>query len=538
LAQVKPTLVWPTILLAMSTADEIRREILAEEERLTEERRKHEDLKDQYAQATERQRLRRHLDALIAEKNLVRQKNGFQRMDIAMTNSDRAGPYKPEGNGITGVPLAAVAPREEEACIRPVRRKNEMHISCVDDVRREQYVWKIEGMSWLNHALAHYHSDYAESDTLQIGDDDLFDFVYHPQRGAIGTASDERPYTFSASLAIRCCEETGSTFRYKIFIQRNDGEFIQWGPEGDEYKDIYFKTERLFGPDVQDGPGPADGIFGLTHEALLQSEWVHNDTLTVKFELEVRECNNDPDSLPEKGLNIQVPPSSLGSNLLSMLEEGKCSDVVFVVNGETLMAHSQVLVARCELFEKQLQSGMSESVSKKIVVDDCEPGAFKAFLKFLYSDDFSQLSKCMKKYEAKAGDSSGGSDAANTSAISPLRSKASFLLDVFSVSHKYQVPRLNMWCQQQLCDLISETHVCELLIQAHLCEARVLEETCLTYIKVNMQKVAAMPSFADLSSKWPELMMKISLFAAGVSSSAAASTVAAQQSFLRKRKRE
>ena len=30
------------------------------------------------------------------------------------------------------------------------------------------------------------------------------------------------------------------------------------------------------------------GIFGLTHKQLLDSEWVENDSLTVKFELEVR----------------------------------------------------------------------------------------------------------------------------------------------------------------------------------------------------------------------------------------------------------
>lgn len=32
----------------------------------------------------------------------------------------------------------------------------------------------------------------------------------------------------------------------------------------------------------------ASGIFGLSHKQLLASEWVENDALTVKFELEVR----------------------------------------------------------------------------------------------------------------------------------------------------------------------------------------------------------------------------------------------------------
>ena len=47
----------------------------------------------------------------------------------------------------------------------------------------------------------------------------------------------------------------------------------------------------LFGPDVEEHDGsPADGIFGLSHDELLGSEWVENDTLTVKVKLEVREA--------------------------------------------------------------------------------------------------------------------------------------------------------------------------------------------------------------------------------------------------------
>ena len=32
------------------------------------------------------------------------------------------------------------------------------------------------------------------------------------------------------------------------------------------------------------------GLFGLSHDELLQSEWVHDDVLTLKFVLEVRPC--------------------------------------------------------------------------------------------------------------------------------------------------------------------------------------------------------------------------------------------------------
>mmetsp|Transcript_78248 Transcript_78248/g.175355 ORF Transcript_78248/g.175355 Transcript_78248/m.175355 type:complete len:516 (-) Transcript_78248:18-1565(-) len=515
----------------MATAEEIRAEIAAEKERLLQGRRERDALQTRMQEAEERQRLRRELDELQKSNRTVMGLNGYKRWQISRVDEDEDGPNLPGG------PKPFTQRKEDYENHGGVYKKDEMHVSCSDHVRTGEYVWKIGGMSWLRHALLHTGEPFGQSDCFDMGNDNIFDFVYHPERDRIRTGEPSNEVR-CASLAMRCFEDGSSTFRYRIYIQRNDGEFVQWGPQGEEYS-TEDKTCRLFGPDVQYGPGPATGIFGLTHEALLQSEWVHNDTLTVKFELEVRHNEYDSDELPKKNHHeIEVPPSSLASNFLSLLEDGKCSDVTFVVKGETLKAHSLVLIARCEFFEKQFQSGMSESVSKEVMIDDCEPDAFKAFLQYLYSDDFSYVDACMKKCEAAADDVMVGIDTANNSAPILSRSKASFLQDVFSLSNKYQVIRLSMWCQQQLCDLISDANVCAVLIQAHLCEARVLEETCLTYIKCNMQKVATMPSFADLSSKWPEIMMKLSLYAFGFSSSAAASSVAAHQSLLRKRKRE
>merc|ERR1711972_552331 len=148
------------------------------------------------------------------------------------------------------------------------------------------------------------------------------------------------------------------------------------------------------------------------------------------------------------------------------------------------------------------------------------------------------MAACMDKYTAKACNTIEGNGVARSSADNPRASKATFLQDLLSVSHKYQVTRLYLWCQQQLCDLVTESTVCPLLQQAHLCEARALEETCLGYIKENMNKVAQMPSFVHLSSRWPALLLKISLFSSGMSSSEVEVALAAQEGMLRKRKRE
>merc|ERR1712007_3714 len=99
---------------------------------------------------------------------------------------------------------------------------------------------------------------------------------------------------------------------------------------------------------------------------------VIDDTLTVKVEVEVR-SREEPQCAPQSDEPwIEVPPAALGANLLSLLQESKCCDVTFIVDKESIKAHSQILCARSEVFDRQLNSGMREAASREIVVEDCD----------------------------------------------------------------------------------------------------------------------------------------------------------------------
>lgn len=50
----------------------------------------------------------------------------------------------------------------------------------------------------------------------------------------------------------------------------------------------HFRNKKTHLPPMDPTFVPSQGIFGLSHKQLLGSEWVENDSLTVKFELEVR----------------------------------------------------------------------------------------------------------------------------------------------------------------------------------------------------------------------------------------------------------
>lgn len=285
--------------------------------------------------------------------------------------------------------------------------------------------------------------------------------------------------------------------------------------------------DLIFGPDVT-GDQAASGIFGLQHQDLLLSEYVENDALRVKFEFEVRPYTGDDASrLLPANPTMEMPAASVSANLLSLFEQERCTDVTFKVKGESIKAHSQVLAARSEVFERQFFGGLQESVSKEAVIDDTEPKIFKGFLKFLYTDDLEHVNATIRACLEGTSSSDTASGITNIS----------LLQDLLALGHKYQVHHLLSWCQQQLCGRITDEEVCSVLCQAHLCEAERLEGVCLSYIKERMSKLASTAEFAKLTTDWPELLLKISLHASGVAPKDAAAAVFAQQA-ARKRKRQ
>jgi len=314
----------------------------------------------------------------------------------------------------------------------------------------------------------------------------------------------------------------GLIFRYRIFVRRKGGDFVQWGNDGYVCSPNDDVDSAAFGPDVPDGGSASpQGIFGLSHDELLKSEWVENDTLSVRFELEVRLPIKleDIDDIP-KASRVEVPSTTMPTELLALLDSGRSSDVVIQVEGETIHAHSQILSSRSAVFEKLLNGGMRESVSKEIRIDDCSALIFKAVLRFLYTDDFS----CMEEATPKESSSS------------PAVCRAAWLQHVLAVSHKYALARLQAWCEQKLCESITVDEACPILCQAHLYGATQLMNACLSFIREHYAAVVVTEKFGSLAKEWPEVMLKINICVAGVSEASAKPAIAASQRASGKRK--
>jgi len=138
-------------------------------------------------------------------------------------------------------------------------------------------------------------------------------------------------------------------------------------------------------------------------------------------------------------LNRNVPPllqSSFASDMQHHLSDsGSFHDVCFVVERERVPAHQAHLSARCEYFRSMFSAGFKEGDTAEIRIEGTSSAAFKALLKYLYTD-------IMEVDDA-------------------------VLFDLVKLSDQYHVGRLHNLCLQQLFKRITVQNAVMRLLQAH-----------------------------------------------------------------------
>ena len=542
----------------MATAEAIEAQIAAARQLLTQREAEVQRLEDEIQAANERQRLRRVLDELNAEiaehdETIVFSQNYRAEVDMDL-NGYHTGVARRSRMDVSPHPY------DSQQAAAPTSSMVSSRVSCSEAVESGELEWTIEGMSWLNSTLRQasasdlYMGHCAASKPVQVGNS-VFRLAYSPKQRMLHTRHPQGE-AWKSSLAVVHHTSSSLLFRHSFFIKRNDGEFIQWGQTCEEcnlHVDTHFWR---FGPDtVEHEPRTlAAGVFGLSHEKLLLSEWVVDDTLTVKVKLEVRSAANatHTSSSRESRPPITVPPPTLGTDLLAQLEaaegasEGAAGDVTFVVGGERLRAHALILCARSEVFRHMLSGSMCEARSREVtVVDDAT--TFRALLRFIYTDDLQSVAAWIQQTAASAssdeasdeasnGDASNGDTSSNSTAVASTRT--ALLQRLLAVSHRYRLERLQVWCEGRLAEVLNLGSVCSCLCQAHLYGAIKLEEVCLDYISDHHAQVSVTPEFGALGAEWPAVMLKIVHKLTGVEAAAAAPALEAATVQGSKRKRD
>ena len=94
-------------------------------------------------------------------------------------------------------------------------------VSCARKIYTEEFVWEIQGFSWLNGVLDYERESFVWSNFFCVGYAKFY-LVYNP-------FGDELWNQRRGSFAIVCHSGNCSRFRYSVFVKARTGEFKQWG---------------------------------------------------------------------------------------------------------------------------------------------------------------------------------------------------------------------------------------------------------------------------------------------------------------------
>ena len=159
----------------------------------------------------------------------------------------------------------------------------------------------------------------------------------------------------------------------------------------------------------------------------------------------------------EEAPSAAVPPSDLHKHLGDLLQSGRGTDVVFEVGGEAFAAHRCVLAARSPVISADLLGAANDGAAAAGVVrvDGVEPRAFKALLRYAYTDSLPEMDK---------------------------EEEGAILRSLLMAAERYGLPRLKTICEDKLCRLldVATVEIVLALAEQHHCDR--LKEACLQFL--------------------------------------------------------
>jgi hypothetical protein len=277
----------------MATADEIRAQIAARRAQVQQADTQYVRLLQESAAAKERQKLRRELEGI---EGSLRTRNGTKLAEQEYrvgVDRDLAGPSRGGGNEPKHArfdnPIATTQAAIVKGCI-----------DCDSTVVSREIEWSVKGFAWLQDALKQTWESYVSSPVLMLCGH-AFQLRYDPAKDGVGSHEN---HCQRGSLVVHHLEHDdheGVTFRYTILVKSKTRGYIQWGASG--IICIPDAHDMIFGPDVCSAPNVPEGVFGMSHAELIESEWVVDGVMTINLKVEIR---------PEARILKTLPPTQLG----------------------------------------------------------------------------------------------------------------------------------------------------------------------------------------------------------------------------------
>lgn len=194
---------------------------------------------------------------------------------------------------------------------------------------------------------------------------------------------------------------------------------------------------------------------------------------TKIFKKEQRKKITEFDEINDSNISL----SELKDSLLALVGNSKFADIYFIVENEKIPAHYCVLYSRHPTFTRLwFESGMKESNSKEVIIENISVDAWYQLLKYMYSGtiDLHSLNEA---------------------------------LDLISVSDQYLLDSLKSHCENYVTTCLNSENVLEVLEVADSCRLTQLKDLCLDLLSNNFSMLSK--SEEKLSTLSANLLVQI-----------------------------
>ena len=180
---------------------------------------------------------------------------------------------------------------------------------------------------------------------------------------------------------------------------------------------------------------------------------------------------------------VRNGPKITIDNLASLLEKQTLSDIHFDVDGEKLVAHSQIVAAASPVLAAMFQEKAVVPV-KEVLIKETNAHVFGHFLRYIYTGNAAQLES----------------------------EKVTGVIGLFAVASKYGVEALKEDCVDCLVRQLSVENAVGVLVAAHLHSHERLYQMAVSFIADNSVDVCSLSDWACLTEEYPDLCIRATQF--------------------------
>mmetsp|Transcript_46317 Transcript_46317/g.148758 ORF Transcript_46317/g.148758 Transcript_46317/m.148758 type:complete len:375 (+) Transcript_46317:80-1204(+) len=223
-----------------------------------------------------------------------------------------------------------------------------------------------------------------------------------------------------------------------------------------------------------------DGLARMLDVLDKSKGFLQDGAIVVRCKMKVALPTRRPSTMPSLQLE---GPMKLGKQLGGLLDTGRHADVQIIIGAERIAAHSLILSARSPVFEAMWAHAMRENSEMSVTIDDLEPTAVRAMVKFMY-----------------------------TGTLDNELANDSITVALMKAAHKYEVADLFDHCNAVLSSDLTEECALNHLMLADMFGSERLRGTCLEFVTRSSQRIARVQqslTFQELVKTRPHLLAEI-----------------------------